>query len=271
MIHIKKMMCVCAVFCTVTARISPLFGAFEYNGLGWPAAMANIMCLGQHPQHFAINPALLDDTGNWQFVLSYQNPFQSLDIQAGSVTFQNSIRQKPYIHNVMYFGDALYSELKWSGGSAWTIQQGYRAGATLTFHRLSLSDINIKQSLTISLSNYAELSEHFRVGSVMEHVIQWGRTLTIPQKFHIGGEYRAGPARLIVAAEKESALPLETCLGLQLSMNPLWQIAIGYRDLSGMMSAGWRIYTGKIAIHYVCVSHPQLPLSHGFGLELMLP
>ncbi len=271
MTHIKKKMCVCAVVFAVISRIAPLYGAFEYIGLGWPAATANIKVLGHHPHQFSLNPALMEKSPYTQIILSYQNPFQSLDLQAGSVTIQNSFKHRPYIHNLEYFGDDHYAELKLINGSSWTLEKGYRVGVTLNYHHLSMSGITPQYAMSISLSSYAEISNSFKMGSVMEHVIQWGSALSLPQKFHMGGEYLVGPAKLVIALEKESALPLETCIGLQISPRSFWQVGVGYRELSGMMSAGWRIRIRKMALHYVCVMHPHLPVSHGFGLELVLP
>ncbi|MBC8377377.1 MAG: hypothetical protein H8E26_15160 [FCB group bacterium] len=271
MIHIKKTMCVCAVVIAVISHISPVFGAFEYVGLGWPAATANIRVLGQHPHHFVVNPALMENGFHPQISLSYQNPFQSLDLQAGSVTIHHSIWQRPYIHSLEYFGDEHYSELKFVNGTTWKLEKGFRIGMTMNYHRLSMSGFNSRHAMTLSLTSYAQLSDQIKVGSVVEHVIQWGQGLTLPQNFQMGGQYDMGPATIVVALEKESALPMEACLGMLISPGSFWQIGVGYRDFSGMMSAGWRIRTQRISLHYACVVHPYLPVSHGFGLELILP
>ncbi|MBT3253017.1 MAG: hypothetical protein HN995_03455 [Candidatus Marinimicrobia bacterium] len=271
MIHIKKMMCVYAVVIAVITRISPVFGAFEYNGLGWPAATANIRVLGQHPQQFSVNPALMNIGHQPQISFSYQNPFQSLDLQAGSLSIKSSIWQRSYIHSLEYFGDEQYSEVKLINGTTWKLEKGFSVGMTLNYQCLSMSGFNRRQGGSLSLSSYAELSDQIKVGSVVEHVIQWGQDISLPQNFQIGGQYEFGPATITVALEKESALPVETCLGLLISSGSFWQIGVGYRDLSGMMSAGWRIRTQRIAFHYACVMHPYLPVSHGFGLELILP
>lgn len=271
MIHIKNLVCVCVVVFTVTSSIAPLYGAFEYMGVGWPAATANIKVLGHHPQHFTLNPSLMDNNLASQVILSYQKPFQSLDLQAGTATLQSSYRSRPYIYSLDYFGDAHYSELKIISGSRWYLEKDYSVGVSLNYHHLSFSGLDPRHAITLSLSSLAIISDQLKVGSVMEHVIQWGSGVSLPQKFHMGGEYVVGPATLFFAIEKESALPLETCLGLLLSNKSFWQIGIGYRDLSEMVSAGWRIHTGKIALHYVCAIHPHLPVSHGFGLEFVLP
>ena len=271
MIHIKKMMCVCTVVIAVITRIAPVYGAFEYVGLGWPAAMANIKAVGQHPHNFTTNPALMGNSPATWIIFSYQRPFQSLDLQAGSVTLQSSIKQKPYVHHLEYFGDDHYSELKLINGAAWAVDKGFKVGVTLNYHRLSMSGMNPQNLLSLSLSSCAEISNELKVGSVMEYAIQGGGALSLPQKFHMGGEYAIGQVNLLVAIEKESALPLETCLGLQISNGSFWQLGLGYRDLSGMMSAGWRIHTRKLTMHYVLVMHPQLPVSHGFGVGLVLP
>ena len=271
MIHIKKVMCICCVLYAAILHISPAIGAFEYLGLGWPAATANIKVLGHHPDCYAFNPALMAETSQPHFTLSYQNPFQSLDLQAGALSVLSSIRQKPYIHNLEYFGDEFYSELKVGNGTSWTIREGYRLGLSLNYHRLALSGFSSRQAMTLSFSSYAHLGEHFKLGSVIEHVIQVGDKLNIPQKFHIGTLYKVGMIDMLLALEKEAALPLEACLGLLISSQSFWEIGLGYRDVSGMVSAGWRIRTPRVAFHYVCVMHPQLPVSNGFGLELILP
>ncbi len=271
MIRIKKMVCVCSVFYIVLPHLFPALGAFEYMGLGWSAAMANIKVVGLHPSQFVLNPALMKRTETSRFALSYQYPFQSLDLQAGSLTFLSRYKEKTYIHHLDYFGDDIYTELSVINGAAWTIQDGFRLGITLNYQSLAMSDFRRRQAMTLSLSSHAYLTDQFQVGSVLEHMVQWENGLTIPQKFHIGAQYTVGMTNLLLALEKESALPLELCLGLVLSPGSFLQIALGYRDVSGMISTGWRIHTKRIALHYVCVIHPQLPISKGFGLEFILP
>ena len=274
MIHIKKVMCVCSVLCTVMPHTSPAFGAFEYMGLGWPAATANIRVLGNHPNQFVLNPALMEGPMKPHIALSYQPPFQSLDLQAGALTIINTFRQKAYSHNLEYFGDELYTELKVSSGTSWKVQEGYRLGMSLNSHRLGLSGFSSQHALTLSFSSYAHLTDQLKLGSAVENVIQVKSRLSIPQKFHLGVQYEAGEATrasVLLALEKESALPLEVCLGLLLSSKSFWQVGFGYRDVSGMASVGWRIHTQRMAFHYVCVMHPHLPVSNGFGLELILP
>ncbi|MCF7825070.1 MAG: hypothetical protein K9M55_02400 [Candidatus Marinimicrobia bacterium] len=270
MIRIKKMVCVCSVFCTVIPQFVPVFGAFEYQGLGWPAATANIKVIGTHPSQFALNPALMQEAIRPYFILSYQKPFQSLNLQAGALTILSACRGRSTIHNLEYFGDEIYSELKASSGTDWKIQEGFKVGVTLNYLRLHMSGFSRQQTVTLSLSLLAELTDQFKIGSVVEHVAQWEHGLKIPQRYHVGTEYRLGMSTLLFALEKEAALPLEPCLGVLLSSQSFWELGFGYRDLSGMLSAGWRIHTERFAFYYVCVLHPQLPVSSGFGLELIL-
>ncbi len=270
MIRIKKMMCVFAVVIAAISHIAPVFGAFEYVGLGWPAATANIRVLGQHPHHFIVNPALMGNNLQSQVSLSYQNPFQSLDLQAGSATAYQSTKRRPSIHTLNYFGDEHYSEIIFINGSSWNIEKGFTVGLTSNYHRLGMKGFQSQHALTISLGTHAELSNRIQVGSVIEHAFQWEKGMTLPQKFHIGGQYAIGVATISLAVEKESALPLEACLGLLIAPDSFWQIGLGYRDLSGMMSAGWRIHMQRISLYYTCVLHPSLPVSYGFGVELFL-
>jgi len=248
----------------------PVFGAFEYLGLGWPAATANIKVIGTHPSQFVLNPALMQEALHPHFILSYQKPFQSLDLQAGALTILSAIRGRSSIHHLEYFGDEIYSELKASNGTIWSIQEDFKVGVTLNYRRMHMSGYSRQRAATLSFSLLAEMTDHFKIGSVVEHVAQWEQGLKIPQRFHVGAQYKLGLATLLFALEKEAALPLEPCLGMLLSAQSFWQIGIGYKDLSGMLSAGWRIHTERFAFYYVCVMHPQLPISNGFGLELIL-
>jgi len=128
-----------------------------------------------------------------------------------------------------------------------------------------------QQATSVSLSSSAQFNNQFKIASSIENVVQVGHDLDLPQKFHIGGLYSVGPATIMISLEKESALPLEVNLGLLFTSETFWEVGLGYRDLSGGLSAGWRIHLGKIACHYVFVIHPYLPVSQGFGLEFTLP
>ena len=271
MIHIKKLVCVCAVCFILIPQMYPVFGAFEYRGLGWPAAMANIRVVGSHPFQYALNPALIERGLPPGISLSYQKPFQGLDLQAGAISLQNRIWQRPFIHHLEFLGDELYSELKLSSGTAWLVEKGFSAGMMWNYHHLSMSGYQSEQAISISLSSAATIHDQVKIGSVLENVIQLGNELTLPQKFHLGGQYIVGPVTLILSLEKESALPVEANMGFLYASASFWEAGFGYRDLNGELSVGWRIHLQRIAFHYVLVTHPQLPVSQGFGLEMLLP
>ncbi len=271
MIHIKKMMYVYAVVLAVLTYISSAFAAFEYRGLGWPAATANIRAIGQHPEHIVLNPALMDSIHGSEIVFTYGTPYHSLDLQGGSLSILRAIGQKPIIVNLRYFGDELYSEKKATLGTAWSIHDGLRAGLSLGYYSLSFSGFRFRRSLTLSACTSVEISPRFHLGSVIENAIQWNRDLEIPQRFEIATQYETGIARLIVGVEKESIHPLDVCLALLLSPQSFWQIGLGYRDLSGLVTMGGRITSERWALFYVCTIHPDLPTSSGFGLEIKWP
>ncbi|NQV49251.1 MAG: hypothetical protein HQ507_02050 [Candidatus Marinimicrobia bacterium] len=268
MMHFKKMLRVMLVIYGIILHESVLHAAFEYSGLGWPAACANIKVLGSpHPDRLLLNPALLTDNDAIVYTFEYQRPFQGLDLQAGSLTSVYTLWKRPFISGVEYFGDELYSEWKLSSGSTWSITQGVKTGLSINYRQLRMSEFRTLSAATLSASLVLDMGGGVRIGTLMEHFVQVQKTLPIPQKFHFGTDYNSGPINILFALEKEAALPMEVCLGMVFSTGSTWQLAFGYRDLSQTISTGWRFILPRIGMNYTCVIHPELPLSHGFGLE----
>jgi len=271
MIHIKKLVCVCSTILIGVLHVPYASAAFEYMGLGWPAATANIRVVGTHSSHFLSNPALMGDSITTLVGLDIHRPFQGLQLQAGSLRYQHTFRQNAFVHKLNYLGDEIFAEFKLRTGSAWSLEERFKVGALIDYHSVIVSGFLAQNALSFSLSSSAQITTKLRLASILGHIAQAGKHLKIPQEFHLGLQYEAGPATLLLALEKEAALPAESCLGFTYSSPSFWEIALGYRDLSRKFSAGWRIYWQGWAVHYVYVSHPHLTVSHGFGLEFSLP
>ena len=270
--QIRKMLFVW-YFILGAAFIPPsLFAAFEYQGVGWSAAAANIKVVGDpHPDRLLVNPALISGEFNSQLGLQVQRPYGDLDLQAGSLLALYRIGRLPVISGLEYFGDELYSEIILTNGTSWSFDQGFRYGLSLGFHQLKIRGFDPRTSLTLSASTHLEISQDIHIASSLEHLVQKGKSLTVPQRFLMGAEYDGGFIKLMLAVEKEAALPLELCIALVTSNKSMWQVAVGYRDLSQTFTAGWRLILGNYGIHYSGMIHPDLPVSHGFGLEVFLP
>ncbi|MEA3287649.1 MAG: hypothetical protein U9Q77_09790 [Candidatus Marinimicrobia bacterium] len=270
--QLKKLLVVWyLLFGTITGSVS-LFAAFEFQGVGWASAAANIRVVGDpHPDRHVLNPALLSRDVVPRAGFQYFNPFSGLDIHAGSMTVQTRIGKLPMIGGLSYFGDDKYSELMLTTGTSWALSQQFRTGMSLNLFQLNITDIATQLAMSVSISTNLKLAEDLQIGSVLQHIVQHGKGLTVPQRFHFGVEYDGGQVVLLFALEQEAALPLELNVALLTSSQRHWQLAVGYRDLSQTVSAGWRLEYKNIGMHYSTVMHPDLPLSHGFGLELLFP
>jgi len=269
--HFKKMLHALAVIIGVVFHESALYAAFEYQGLGWPASSANIKVLGSyHPDRLLVNPALLSDNSPFGFSFQYQKPYQGLGLQAGSLTAVYTLRRQPIVSGIEYFGDNVYSEWKLSSGSVWSLDRGIRAGLGINYQSLRVADFSKRSAVSLTASMVLDMGGGFRIGTILERFAQLQKNLPIPQKFHFGVDYLAGPINIIFALEKESALPVELCMGMVFSSGSIGQLGFGYRDLSQAFSAGWRLMLPRFSLNYTCVIHPELPLSHGIGLEFKL-
>lgn len=270
--HCKKMLYVWSILWITIINTSPLRSAFEYPGPGWPSATGNIRSIGgMHPARLLVNPALIRTDGNSHFSIQYHKPFIGLDLNAGSVAALSYLRGQPVVSGIEYFGDDIYREWKITAGSSWRVEDQFRIGTSFSYHQLDLAQLDPRRSLTVSASLFIALSDNFQIGSVLANLIQVNKDLKVPQNFQWGVQYLSEPVILLAGVEKEAALPLEICLGMLYSPRIGLEIGMGYRDFSGSMSAGWRLLFQSYALSYNCVMHPELPVSHGLGVELILP
>lgn len=268
----KNMLIVWRFVLGVSLSTSLGFSAFEFQSVGWAAAAANIRVVGaEHPDRLMINPALLKQDFQCQTGFQYSRPFDGLDLQAGSLAMRYYIRTRPVISGFTYFGDEFYSEMMLTSGTAWSISPGFQVGASLNLFRLSVAEYDTHVAGSFSASMSLALTEKIQLGSVLQHVAQFSNSMSLPQRFHFGAAYDSDPMLLLFALEKEAALPLDVCVALVTSPKRKWQFAIGYRDLSRSISAGWRLRFGNFGMHYTSVINPELPISHGLGVELIFP
>lgn len=258
-----------AVFMCV--MISPLVAAFEFSGTGWPHASGNITVVG-HPDltRAKINPALLDQDPSLHLQFNYSIPYHSLNIHAGSIHSLVRVRGKAIIGGLNYLGDEIYQESLISVGIPVKIDEKFSAGLSFNFLHLEVEDVLNQSTLTLSPGILYRFSEDIIFGSSMLNLIQGKKSFRVAQKFQTGVAYTRSRASLMMAVEKESALPTEFCFGFTLELLTHLQIAAGFRDKSQTSSMGWKFMREPFEFHYYFISHPVLPDSHGFGLEIAL-
>ena len=270
--HRRKMLYAWSIVLTLNLAALNVEAAFEFQGIGWPAAGANIRIIGDdHPQRYLVNPSLMGVESPGHLTIQFQQPFRGLGLEAGALAYTYGIGQDiPCIVGVEYFGDEIYSELSISNGASRLFGQALQPGVSLNYLQVQILDFATRRALTLSPSFTINLGESFRLGSVLQHLIQSGSRLTIPQKFLLGSEFSADKVTLLLALEKEAALNLEVCAAMLFCPSSNWQLAMGYRSLSQSASAGWRLKKMRYGLNYSVVFYPDLPPSHGFGVEFFL-
>ncbi|NQV14521.1 hypothetical protein HQ531_03610 [bacterium] len=270
--QIKKLLCLRQFIFAATFLLSSLEAAFEFQGLGWAAASANITVVGDpHISRLIVNPALLQKQLPLSFGLEYYQPFAGLNLQAGSLIVLHQIGSLPVLGALKYFGDDIYSEFRLSGGTSWSLDPAFRTGIRLEYLNLNIRGFDSQSAFSVSPSIYVKLAKDIHIGSVLEHLMRLQDYINLPQKFLIGISYNTDPVLLMLTMEKEAALAPELCLGMVSAPEHKFQLAVGYRTLSRSFSVGWRFKLEKYGVHYSWVNHPFLPASHAIGLELRFP
>ncbi len=272
MMRIKKSLYAWVIQLILTSLCLPVYGAFEYPGLGWSSATGNIKVLANtHPGDFGVNPCFLLTSSLNHYAIQYQKPFKGMDLHSGSIAGIYEIKGHRLASSFDYFGDDIYSEMRVSTGSYVRVEDGFSVGATVNYHLLQISGFESMQSLSFSPSIALDVSENTLLASAVEHLLQLERSLPIPQKFHFGVQHQLRKFSFQLAVEKEAALQPELCMGVIFSPRQNWETGFGYRDMSGSLSVGWRIISKSYGFNYSCTIHPELPLSQGVGLEVILP
>lgn len=261
-LYLQQVIIVSLIFC------GSLPAAFEFQGLGWAAASANIRVVGEaHSDRFNVNPSLMRENPTGSIDLHYSKPFAGLDLQAGALSANFKAGRIPAVSVLQYFGDDVYSEIRYKGGLCFALAPELYSGVSLAYQQLSIQGFDSRAALTISTSISLDIANDLQVGSVLEHLMRLHDSVKIPQKFLFGVSYNSGPAMLSISVEKEAALPLEVCLGAVSSKDRKFQLAAGYRNLSRSISLGWRFRYKQIGMYYSWMNHPHLPVSNGFGFE----
>lgn len=251
--------------------ISTLVAAFEHSGTGWPHASGNISVVG-YPEltRAMINPSLLDQDPSPHLQFIYFTPYHGLNIHAGSIRSQVRVNGRPIIGGLNYLGDEIYQESHISLGIPIKIDSVFSAGLSFNILHLEVGDVLDQSTLTLSPGIMYRFSEEIHFGSSMLNLIQIKKSFKVAQKFQTGVAYSTSRASIMMAIEKESALPTEFCLGLTLDLLTHMQIAAGFRDKSQTISMGWKFVSHSFDFHYYYIFHPVLPGSHGLGLEIDL-
>ena len=172
---------------------------------------------------------------------------------------------------IHFFGDHVYGETRFKVGSSRKLTEDLKVGLLMQYHHLSLSGYQLRHTASMSFNMLLSLGNNFKLASAWDHLMQVGNQELVPQRFTTAIEYQRTAASLMCAVEKEGGLPPEICIGGEFKLGQRIQFAGGYRDLSQTLSMGWRFSWSRYACHYVIIFHPDLPVSHGFGVELVLP
>lgn len=269
--HIKTWMCRMYVIFIMLTHVVSAFGAFEYLEFGWSTATGNMKAIDCYWDQLVVHQARVGRAPPNLISIAYQKPFQGLDLQSGSIALQHGSTRQAFRHFISYFGDDVYREFNMSSATTWPVYPGLMLGLSVAYYRVSISSTVNQQNLSLSMSSGMVITENLQLGSVLGQLIQTNNGLVIPQEFHFGGQFKYGSAKLMAAFEKEAALPAELSIGMLLTPWTGCEFGFGYRELSGLSTAGWRCSLAQFAFYYIYAAHPVLPVSHGFGIEYDLP
>lgn len=252
--------------------IQPLQGAFEYPGLGWAGATANIKVAGPgHTDRYTFNPALLDVNSTRLISLQVQKPFSGLDLRATSLATNFAYKGLPIITTMKFFGDDRYTETQWIVGGSLRLIEDIRLGVRVEYGQIRLDERISGRSLSISPSLALKIGEHLQLGSSLYHLIQQKKQRSVNQRFSMGLAYQAKFLVLLSSLEKEGALDMDLKLGILFDLGSHFKIAVGYQELSQILTAGWKVDIHRFSFYYTWQGHPYLPPSHGLGLDVTLP
>ena len=272
MTHVKVLSVLWQTILGSVFLVQPLLAAFEYPGLGWTAAAANIRIVGVgHLDRWVYNPALLDDLRDPGVALEIHRPYQGLGLQATALSGNFKLGRMPLVAAVTGFGDDLYSEIMASAGFSRSLALGVRVGGSVHYAQVQMAGATCFRSISLTPALVLRLGDGLEIGTSLQHLTQLNSGGALPQHFSCGLAYSQGGFQLLTSLEKEGALPVELKLALIQRLGSSLELAAGYIDPEGILSWGWRLHAKRFSVFYAWQGHPHLPVSQGLGLGLELP
>jgi hypothetical protein len=219
------------------------------------------------------NPAGLSNISTRAFGLFYSPTLFGLtDVKTGSGSYIEPTRVGTFSGGFIIYGFELYKETKIALGYGRKIADIFSVGLTSIYKSISIQNYGNKGFISFNFGGVAEITKSVKLGFVLENLTRTKigtEENQIPVVFWSGIGYKAiEEIAVYLAVRKEINYNASIRIGAEYSLTKFLQVRFGASNEPNLFSGGMGIVYEFIQADYAVTSHPDLGLSHHFGLAI---
>lgn len=197
-------------------------------------------------------------------------PYGLKELSNGFAVYCEPTSYGSFSAGFMIYGFELYKETKISLGYARQITKEFAVGISGVYKNISIKNYGSKGVITFNAGVTAKITKQIRFGFSAENIT---RSTVSDEENQLPVIFRCGfNFRLIkdfsfnIAAQKELGYNLSLRFGTEYAILEFLQLRIGVANEPNIYSGGFGIRYQFFQVDYAVNSHPDLGLTHQFGL-----
>lgn len=233
------------------------------------------LAFSEEPFSLFNNPAGVTNVKGRLIGLFYSPaPFGESALSTGSGSYVEPTSFGTFSGGFSIYGFDLYKETKIGLSYSRKIVDKFSLGITSFYQHISIKNYGSKGYLSFNLGGIAEITKPFRLGFLLENLTRTkvaDEENSIPVVFSGGIGYKAiEDLSVYMAVRKELNYNASVRMGVEYLLTKFLQLRIGASNEPNIYSGGFSIIYDIFQIEYAISSHPDLDLSHQFGVVIRL-
>lgn len=219
------------------------------------------------------NPAGLAFAKNREVGIYYSPaPFDTKEMSNAFAAYSEPTQYGTFSAGFSIYGFELYKETQFALGYGKKVTDNFFVGGTAIYKNLSIKNYGTKGTLLLNLGGIANLNDQVGFGFAIENITR--STLSnesgqIPTVFWGGVHLKVIKEFTFSAAlSKEVGYNTSVRLGAEYSMLDFIRLRFGAHNEPNVFSGGFGVIYQFLQVDYAATSHPDLGLTHQFGIIL---
>ncbi|MBS3945071.1 MAG: hypothetical protein KGZ42_06195 [Melioribacter sp.] len=246
-----------------------------YPGARQIALSHSDISFSEDPFSLFNNPSGLSNIKSRTIGLFYSPaPFGESALSTGSGAYIEPVSFGTLSGGFMIYGFDLYKETRIALSFSRKIVDRFSLGVTSIYQNISIQNYGSKGFLSFNIGGVAEITKSLRLGFLLENVSRTkvaGEENSIPVVFSGGIGYKAvEELSVYLAIRKELNYNASLRIGAEYMLMKFLQLRLGASNEPDSFSGGFNISYDIFQFEYAVNSHPDLELSHQFGIVIQL-
>jgi hypothetical protein len=252
--------------------IVPLWAAFDHLPHSPRSASMGYIAFNLDPRgnNAMITPSSLAQLESISGSINWGNRFGLKDLshQSGNVKF--TLFDTPADAGFSQFGNALYRESIFYFASGSAVKSNFFVGASITVYNLVIKNYGSASAFGITGSWQMSINEYLTWSGALQNINapSIGKTEEpLPQVIYT--ECLISPSEKLITVfgwEQDTEYSGRFKFGTEYKVFPWLSISSGFISNPGQGTAGISVYIKNVGLYYGASTHPELGLSHWFGL-----